>query len=809
MSEVLNVPSPAYLPPANVYDELGRGQMPAHWRQIIDYFANQQANQQGHVEPEQIRREMLVRDLDITRPWPLDAVPFVLPDHEWQALETGLVQRTQLLNSVLSDLYGPRKLLSAGGLPPALVYGNPRFLLPLFDYQAEGKNYLSFAAFDVGRGPDGQWRVLADWTEAPQGLGMCLENRLLASQTLPELQQQFNIQRLRDFFHAFAQRFQFIAQHSGRDGLSVIQSPGPEHPSYFEHVYLGQYFGYPVVEGADLTVRGNALQMKTLEGLKPVSAVWRQTQSDLCDPLYLQAQSQYGSAGLVNAARQGRVHIVNSLGAGVLENDAFMSFLPSLAQTLLGEDLQLPSLPTWWCGQESAAQYAAQHADRLDFTSAFQRTELFGSRVSDYQSCAPASAELDHLQVAREPIQLSHAPYLNEAGELSSGPTVLRLFVACLEEGYRLLPGGIARVATPGGEISKDIWVADGVLTPLRTEFQPSRQQRRSDRDLPSRTADDLFWLGRYLERCEGAARTYRALFRRLSEQGADERRETTRTLLDLLVHLDMIQVSEARSLQDRINQPGGFGSLIFDSNSNDGIGRLLDNIQHLASQVRERLSADAWRMFTALATTPDRNRWRLATSTEAAAFFDRLLERLSALSGQMQENMTRSYGWRLLELGRRLERAQFGVHMLEELVSQSSQRMDLYLLLDLSDSVITYRSRYQNLPDLDTVLELLLMDTVNPRSLIYQVQRLQDVMQEMPLDQHADGLSDSRRILLNAYHELLLADPAKLATVISKAGNRTQLRRVLQRLETSLNSLSMLVNDTYFSHTGSSGQRR
>ncbi len=799
-----------YAVPEGAYDELGRGALPAHWARVLDHFTNLDDAPQ----PENLRAEMLVRDLDVQRPTRLDPLPFAMADTEWQELERGLSQRALLLDRIIADLYGRRTLLSPDGLPPALVFGNPRYLLPMVGNSPKSDRYLNLVAFDVARSPDGQWRVLADWTEAPEGLGMCLENRVLCAQTLPEIIQQANTQRLATFFRSFASQLAAMGTDTAPDGITVILSPGPDHPNYFEHAYLGQYFGFPVVEGADLTVRGDTLQLKTLEGLKPVGSVIRHTAANLCDQLYLDSGTSDGVPGLATISRAGAVHIANALGAGVLENDAFMSFLPGLAERLLGEPLLTPSLATWWCGQASEAAYVAANADNLHMGPAFARPELFASSIASYQSSAQYVAPSPHQQIGRELIQVSHAPYVNSEGKLAAGPTVLRLFVGLTEEGYSLMPGGIARVLTADGEIAKDIWVSAEAVTQLQhrpAASVASPAERRSDRDLPSRTADDLFWLGRYIERCEGAVRTYRSLLSHITEGTTEDQQLVLQTISQLLVDLDMLSPAQARQL-GRVDAEQMLArqwwSILFNPDSGEGLFKLLSDIHRLASQVRERLSGDAWRMFKRLAETPAEQRWRLNTVGEALQLLDQLIERLSGLNGQIQENMTRSYGWRLLELGRRLERGQFGLQVLDALVQHSTSSSYLYLLLDLSDSAITYRSRYQNTPVLENLLHLLLLDDSNPRSLVYQIRRLQLVMADMPLEQQQEGLSESQRILLVAYHELLLSEPGKLANVISKAGNRTQLKRVLSRLGKTLASLSELVTATYFAHTQDSGRR-
>jgi len=502
--------------------------------------------------------------------------------------------------------------------------------------------------------------------------------------------------------------------------------------------------------------------------------------------------------------------VANALGTGVVENDAFMSFLPGMSTLLLDQELELPSLASWWCGQDEALAYVERHQSELLIQSAFSRSDSLHASLSHFQTAGLDATSLDamvsepHAYVAREPIALSHSPYLSTSGNLQAAPTTLRLFVAATESGYRLLPGGIARLATDEGEISKDVWVAQDVLPEIAADTPGWATARRSDRDLPSRTADDLFWLGRYLERCESGVRSYRSLFTHVGNSDLEGQRQTAATVMDLLVSLRMLTQAGANQFltQTLGVRERDWWSILFDEHSKGGLLKTLENVQRVALHVRERLSGDAWQMFVALAETARTSR-RVRSVPDAIELMDALIVNISALTGQTQENMTRGYGWRMLDLGRRIERAQYGIQILREVVtSESYSPPQMYLLLDLSDSMITYRSRYKNLPVLENLLHLLLLDESNPRSVVYQIVRLREHMSFMPLEQTTDEMSNSQRILLSAYHELTLAVPEKLASVVSQAGNRTQLRRVLFRLDATLTELSEIITVTYFAHT-------
>ncbi len=809
------------LPPSgNAYDELLDGrEMRDHWRFLDSAFTakGSRSPQALNQTVQQILDESAVTYLadGARRPWRLDGLPYVLDPQEWLTLTRGLEQRARLLNAVTADLYGPQSLLHRG-LPLGLAFANPDFLLPACGYAAPDAIFLHLLAFDLGRSPDGQWRVLSSRTEAPSGLGYTLENRLILARSVPELFESGNIARIAQFFRAHSDYLHELGEITGRsDGLSVILSGGPDQESYFEHTFLGRYLGYPVVEGADLTVRDGDVYLKTLEGLKLVSLIVRQVQSSDCDPLELRVHSLQGAPGLLRAASTGRVAVANAIGSGLVENEAFASFLPWLCEQILSEPLELPDLATWWCGQQDALEHVLANREDLVLRNAFHRKPLLAGSVSafmssdvreDGDSSLPAAfSRLPYRFVGREPIELSTVPYWSGSDRWARAPMTLRLYVGATRDGYKVLPGGLARLATPEGDISKDVWIPAAEAEWPAAPPARATATRRSDRDLSSRTGDDLFWLGRYLERTEGAVRLYRAFFSHAGGEGAAggppvELGQLTR----LLTAMDYL--SPARGRRAAATSRGAFEQelwqILFDPESEDGLAKVLGNVRRTADHVRERLSRDAWRLFEGLSAVPEL-RWRVHSIADALRLLDQLIEKLSAVNGQVHENMTRGYGWRLLDMGRRLERSTYIVQVVKDLCTREPQQVGaLSLLLDVCDSGITHRARYQTSPTLATVLDLLLVDDTNPRSVAYQIGLLREHMATMPLERRDGSLSESGRILLAAQSELALADTAKLAEVISKKGLRTHLSRLLDRLEDAMTALHDVVTRTYFDHT-------
>jgi uncharacterized circularly permuted ATP-grasp superfamily protein/uncharacterized alpha-E superfamily protein len=823
-----------YHPPAGVFDEMLQpdGTLRRHWRTFIDGLTAMGA--EGRIHAAETAARML-HDNDVTyvaqgangesaRDWRLDMLPLLLAPNEWHALETGLIQRARLLNMIVADLYGPQQLLKSRSLPPALVFGNPEFLLPCHGIGARDGTFLHLLAFDLGRAPDGQWWVLSNRAQAPAGAGYALENRIITSRCLPDMFANCNVHRLAPFFRGFSENLLRLGGHD--DHLAVVLSPGPSR-SYFEHAFLGRYLGYPIVEGPDLTVRAGRVYLKTLEGLKPVELILRRLESKLCDPLELRVDSSLGVAGLLQAARENQVVIANAVGSGIVENEAIMGFLPNLSRQVLGEDLQIPSIPTWWCGQAAERAHVFAHLDELVVRRAFTARSMIASGSRGYLTSEFAGmsdralremiAERPHEYVAQHDIELSTAPFWSGEGLVRAEPLTLRVYVAATKDGYRVMPGGLALLSreNSGGaqraaaDFSKDVWVMSDESVDTFSLLGRSLQAtalRRSDRDLPSRTADNLYWLGRYLERAEGAVRLYRSLFSNLSgESSTGNASGTLDTLARLLVSQERLTARRAR----RTTAAGSkvveqeLWQVLFDSESPDGLAKVLGNVARTADLVRERLSADAWRLLENLTHVPE-VAWRARAIGDAVKLLNAMIQNVSGITGMIQENMTRGYGWRLLDMGRRIERTRFASRLVRALTTQGepAESGALNLLLELVDSTMTYRSRYKSLPQLPAVLDLVMSDDTNPRSLIFQIAEIEEHLSVMPLEQESGPVSDAQKIVISLLAELKLADVRKLASVRSKAGLRTHLDRVLTRIELGADELSDVIERTYFSHS-------
>jgi uncharacterized circularly permuted ATP-grasp superfamily protein/uncharacterized alpha-E superfamily protein len=827
----------SYQPSPNAFDELtdGAGQVRTRWQRVLETFATMggDARQAAQDKAQRLMVEndvtfMALGDREASRQWRLDLFPLLIGQDEWGVIERGAIQRTVLLNRLLGDLYGEQRVLKERLLPPGLVYGNPQFLRPCTSISVRDDLHLNFVAYDLARSADGRWWVISDRTQAPSGAGYALENRVVSSQCLPELFAEHNVRRLASFFRAFSEKFLSL---SVRDQpQAVFLSPGPSKQNYFEHAYLARYLGFSVVEGSDLTVRDDRVYLKTVEGLKPVDLIMRRINSDLCDPLELRTDSFVGVPGLVQAARAGKVTIGNALGSGLVESDSFLSFLPSLSRRFLDEDLAMPSLATWWCGQERERRYVLDHLDELVVRRVSSSRSLFprGQEglmtpempAEDRERLIRQIERNGHEFIGQEPMSLSLAPTWSGASSIRAAPVIVRVYVAATSKGYEVMPGGLTRVGDGTdphapwleiGDVSKDTWLLSDQPVEqfsLLAQRQANQRLNRGGRDLPSRAADSLFWLGRYTERAEAAVRLLRSLVTRLGgEMGS------TRTLVspERVVAMLMAQKHLSARRGRRAMQQGReavqeeLWTILFDPECKDGLATVLGNVQRNAEAVRERLSYDTFRILRDL--TEVSHSWELTKGHEtddALRLLNRLIQYLAAFNGMVAENMTHGYGWRFLDMGRRLERTRAMIQMVQQLAVRGEAQAggELELLLELADSTMTYRSRYQAAPQLSAVLDLLLCDETNPRSAVYQIATLDEHISHLPSGAEEGILTADQRLVTRLLNELKLADPVELGGGVVRFDTRIDLDRLLRRIERDVHELSDDIAQRFFSHS-------
>jgi uncharacterized circularly permuted ATP-grasp superfamily protein/uncharacterized alpha-E superfamily protein len=808
------------------YDELSAdGVNPRdHWARLMESLRA--------IGPEELgrrcqRAERRIRENGITyniysdplganRPWEIDIVPFLIAADEWRYIEQGIVQRAKLLSLILEDLYGSQSLIASGRFPSELLYANPAFLRPLVGVRVPSHSYLHMLAVDLARSPNGQWWVLSDRTQAPSGSGYALENRTIVSDVLPKEFNSSNVLRLAPFFRAQRDALTSLADSS--NPRIVLLTPGPHNETYFEHSYIARYLGFTLVEGADLTVRDRCVYLKTVDGLERVDVILRRVDDAFCDPLELRSDSLLGVPGLVDAVVAGNVKVANALGSGVIETAAIMPFLPGLSRHMTGESLKLPSVATWWCGQSYALEWVLNHLDSIVVKPAFPSRGMepvFAAKLeaAERRKLTAQMKASPHEYVGQEQIALSNAPVWGN-GHLYSRSAVLRAYVVNTGTGWTAIPGGLVRVAEAEGSVvsmqrgghSKDAWVLSD--SPVDTfSLLPPRNQplalHRGSPDVPSSVADRVFWLGRYVERAENTARIARSLISRVRRAAPGE--------IPCLIRLHgCLKSRHSKLAKGKKKRPTAVEfereliSVISDPKRTDSLASILSAVSRVGNSVRERLSADMMILIGQLRTTlgTDRDTQFL----EYAATLTRCLELLSAFSGMERENINRGVGWLFMSIGRRLERAVFLARMLRQITLPLGEQdwPLLECLLEVTDSSMTYRTRYYTTLQPVAVLDALMADEGNPRSLDFQLAHLVDQYQKLPrhlandLEAMRDALAVLRGFNLRTLSHSL---PTSLPQAKSRAPELVRLEAFLEGLERLLPSWSDNLSSRYFSH--------
>ena len=711
------------------------------------------------------------------RAWPLSHVPLLIEAGEWREIAQGIQQRARLLELVLADIYGEGRLIAARDLPAAAVTGSPEFLHPMHGIKPPGGKFLHIYAADIGRGPDGRWWVLGDRSQAPSGAGYALANRLVLARAFPALYRDMNVERLAPFFEAFRLGLTSMAQRS--NPRICLLTPGPFNETYFEQAYLARYLGLLLVEGGDLTMRDGKVHVRTIDGLKRADVIWRRIDSDFADPLELNARSRLGVPGLIDALREGGVVIANALGSGVLEAPAMMSFMPKLCRTLLGEDLRLPNIATWWCGQDKARRSVIADMDELAIAGAYgnpvpgfaSSQPLIGAALTaeDKHRLAEAMTERGVDYAGQEVVNLSTTPVWYE-GRLEPRPFVLRVYAAHTPRGWKIMPGGFCRisgrtdaraVSMGEGVHSADVWVlADKPVEMV--SLLPTGETVRIRRimgTLPSRAADNLFWLGRYLERSEATLRLIRCLAGRMIESGAG----TTNSGSGVSKLTSLLVAWHAAPLDTSSNPMALIASALHGDEDYGSAVSLVRDARRAASFIRERLSTDTWRLIGDLNRALAIDVHGPLAEAEAFERADAALRTIAAISGLAQENMNRGAGWRIFDTGRRIERGINTCRFARHFASGDAPAVDLDVLLDVVDSQITYRSRYLMGVALNPVRDMVVLDPFNPRSVAFQVEKIDKHLETLPLLSDDGMLETPRRLILQLAAEVATATAQSL----------------------------------------------
>jgi uncharacterized circularly permuted ATP-grasp superfamily protein/uncharacterized alpha-E superfamily protein len=773
--------------PVGHWDELRGGEtgrsLSAPWQRFIVPLDKSASSLEADLNTRMANLQRQVRDNGITynvyasadqpqRPWSLDLFPLMLGHSNWQQIEAGVMQRMELLERIMADAYGPQQLVLQGQLPAALVQGHPAYLPAMHGVAPVGGRYLSLAAFDLARGPDGCWWLLSQRTQAPSGLGYLIENRQIVSRLFPQAFEAFPVQRLA---HTYRTLIDGIKARSpaGASAHIALLTPGPYNETYFEHAYLARYLGLSLVQGNDLTVRDQKLYLKTLQGLQPVHGLLKRVDDDWLDPLELRADSTLGVPGLLQAVRSGNVLVANTPGSGFLESNALLGFMPGLARELLGQELHLPAIPSWWCGEAAALQDVMpriascvikptypHHTDRHSFEP------VLGHRLSrqEQEEWAKRILRDPDAHTLQSWLPLSHQPTWQTAPDgrssIASRPVVLRVFAVVDGQGsWQVLPGGLARLGTregiasmQRGGSSADVWVQRPLplrstppAPPTAATSIPAASDAIAQRQrlVTSRAAENLFWMGRYTERTENTLRLVR-----LSLEILGSENQNLTCLLNFITHMatrhGLVRAGVPAAAQAHRVFERSLIAGLWDQELATSVGFNLRSVRLAAASVRERLSPEHWRL---LEETESRFFQRVKPSGLSQPAPDalpdtlavqRLLaetsQMLAALTGAQTDRMSRDDGWRLLSMGRHIERLEFLSHALSEAVQLGliEEQAGFDAVLDLFDSTISFHAQYQQSRTPQALMDLLVTDPDNPRSLGWVAHTLRSRLRRM-----------------------------------------------------------------------------
>lgn len=754
-----------YAPPdgdADIFANAGP-QMADAWRTFAKGLAQQCEGDFATLQPYLDRH---VEDLGLAfrltgdeqeRPWPLNPMPILIGAQDWAEIEEGLVQRAELLEAVIADIYGPQRLVSEGHLPAAVVSGSSNFARRLVGMQPSGGHYLHVYAVDLARGPHGKWRVLADRVRLPVGIGYALENRLAIGRATGGLLASIGARRQTGFFEALRQGIAASCERA--DPRIGLLTPGRFNQSYPEQAHLARHLGFSLVEGRDLTVRDSKLFVRTIAGLKRIDALWRWIGTRDIDPLNFDSRSQIGIPNLVNAANNGLV-LANWPGSGVVESRAMPAFLPRLARNILGEPLKLPNAATWWCGGEKEREHVLDNLESLVVASAFRRPAVGlpdghsrdGGSFTDQERAelerGMAQRPMDYT--GQEIVRLSTTPALANGRMEPRGFTV-RAFLARDESGeWRALQGGFARISHRGdlrtslmglGDISTDLCIVDPEAPDARVSPPRPRppMARREQGLLPSQAADNLFWMGRYGERAHQTVRIIRTLVEQVSVAGEGTGSVTAVSrLANLLRDLAAVPKESTKWQPSRLA-----GAALSDQQGSGSVRSLSEKQRQLALLLRDRLTRDSWR-----AIQRPMPRFIAGDLESMSGACDRLIERYAAMAQLMSDGLSRGPAWHFLDIGTCLERGSMILQAAQAMVPGSASAEDLSALLDLVDGQSLYRSRYLSMPFIAPVFDMVLLDPVQPRGLAFQVARIEDHLLALPSLREDGMIEEPRRLV-------------------------------------------------------------
>jgi uncharacterized circularly permuted ATP-grasp superfamily protein/uncharacterized alpha-E superfamily protein len=763
----------------------------------------------------------------LNRPWQLDLIPFIVNRNDWSIIEAGLMQRAELLNLVLQDIYGEMKLVKSGILPMELVYNHSGFLRQCSGIQLPGKHHLVLYSADIARSIDGKVWVVNDRTQAPSGSGYALENRTTMTRVVPEFFDGMKVRHLSPYFNALRNGLNEIAPHQNLNPRIVILTPGSSNETYFEHSYLSSYLGFTLVQGNDLIVKDNYVWLKTMGGLEKVDVIMRRVDDIYCDPLELKEDSQLGIPGLLQCVRRGHVTVANPLGSGVLENPGLMPFLQQISRYFLSQDLLMPTIATWWCGQPTELNYVLENLPSLvvkkihrssSGTSSVDGGSLSMKELAEFKQRIKAHPA---LYVGQEKVQISVTPSLVD-GKIVPRNALFRSFLVSGNDGYVAMTGGLCRtsseagnfiISSQAGGFSKDAWIISPEPTRILNVLKeiPENLASAPDEMLPSHAAENLFWVGRYTERILGNARFLRTVMQFMVEGNKLITEHTVLTERSLLIAITQYSYTypgfAGTGQAERFEDP--WRELVDIFLNEKRIGSLKYNFlqfQKAIYEVRDHWSTDTWRVLRGIEEELQRD---VSLShhghLELLHTLDSLITSIVAFIGLNRESISREQGWIMLDLGRKIEQSLLLITMLKTmLVTRYPEEVEFNLqqsILMNNESLVNYRYKYRVPIQTLLVLDLLLFDPNNPRSLTYQVEKLKGYLENLPKASSAHTLMEYERLILEADTLMKLTDKNDLTKPDRHGADYSRLDDFLSKMFLLLSAIPNVISKTYFKH--------
>ena len=769
-------------------------------------------------------------------PWRLDALPLVIDAADWDTLESGLVQRSRLLDAVLADLYGPRRSVTSGVLPAQLLFAHPGYVRAARGIEVPGRHQLFLHGCDISRSADGSFRVNADWTQAPSGAGYALADRRVVARAIPDLYERIGPRPASPWAQALRLALIDAAPESAEEPVVVVLSPGIHSETAFDQAYLASVLGFPLVESADLVVRDGKLWMRSMGTLKRVDVVLRRVDADYADPLDLRADSRLGVVGLVEVLRRGAVTVVNTLGSGILESPGLLRFLPKLAERLLGETPLLATAPVYWGGINTERSHLLTNLSSLLIKPVTGGEAIIGPALSSAQreSLAARIEATPWQWVGQELPQFSSAPTDYDPGGLSSASVGMRLFTVSQRSGYAPMIGGLGYLLAPANAAftlntiaAKDIWVrtptkvtAEKVPTSsaetvavldgaaLAAAATPSPTRAVSS----PRVLSDLFWMGRYAERAENMARLLTVTRERYHEfryRREMDGSECVPVLLAALGHITGTDTGAGGDYAEMVaTAQSTLWSLTADRHRGGSLAQSVERLGLAARAVRDQMSNDTWMVLAAveraLLHAPDSPP---ESQTEGDAFLtstnNLTLAGMLALSGVAAESMVQDVGWTMMDIGKRIERGLALTALLRATLtterSPGAEQTITESTLVACESSVIYRRRTLGKVSVAAVADLVLFDAENPRSLVYQLERLRTGLKVLP---GSSGSSRPERLVDEIATRLRRLDPADLEEV-TPDGTRAELADLLDGMHRDLRELSGVITATHLSLPG------